>query len=130
MAQKYGRFFILSDEDYFAVAVETNLNRKITVVPNSDHTSVLLKLNIPVPPDELVQASGFHAVQISLTEVDESFEIPTGKKISGKSEKIFYPNEKTPLWITFKFEFSKEVEETQLTFDEDLIQKFVGKDNK
>lgn len=126
-ACKYGRILKIFGETHFAVIVETNLNRKITVTPSSDHGSVLLNFQIPIPPDEMIIASGFHAVEVSLSKVDETFTIHTGRKISTTTQTIFWPNEETPLWITFKFAYEKETEETSLTYDINLVDKLVGK---
>jgi len=118
----------LFDDDYFALIVEINLNRKLTVVPTSDQCALEFNLYIPVPPDEVIQNSGFHAVEHTLCHVDESFTIPTGRKISSKSQTIYWPTKQTPLWITFKFEFAKDLK-LPLTYDENLIDKLVENNN-
>ena len=89
-----------------------------------------MTVKMPIPPDAVIQNAGFHAVQVSLDPVDEEFFLVTPKLLSRlKEEKqkvYWYPNEKTPLWVTFKFKYEVEAEATETTADVHLSELFTS----
>ncbi len=74
---------------------------------------------MPIPPDAVVQAAGFHATQVSLAAVNEEFFFETPRLISrlkeDKPQSIYWPNEKTPLWVTFKFKYEEEAKASEIS---------------
>ena len=130
LAGKYVRYFTMDDEDTFAIVAEAGLNRSFETLVSDDRASVLLTVRIPIPPDALVQAAGYHAATVSLSNVDETFHIPAPRLIAKKedgSEKkvIHYPNQQTPLWYIFKFTLSKSFVESPLSVATDLEKKLL-----
>ncbi len=118
-AAKYLRFFYHTDETTFSLFIECGVERHLEVQVMEDFGGVILKVEIPIPPDELLQLAGYHAVTISLEGINEEFNIPTPKKLKKPlTRKIFqYPSSKLPLWIVYKYDL--EEEEEQATIDPD-----------
>lgn len=123
-ASKYFRFFQLSGlDDYFAIAVECGLERDIRCEADMDLRRVKLNVKLPVPPDAMVQAAGYHAVENTLVGLEEEFYFPTPREISTthRPETIFYPNPETPLWVIFKFRLAEFVIPEQMKADIHLV---------
>jgi hypothetical protein len=112
LAAKFFRFFTHNERDEFALFVEHGINRVIEALLSPDHHSIDLTVKIPLPPDGLLQAAGFHASTAHLEEVNEVFKIDAPKKLDSTSKKvIYYPNAEVPIWMVFWYKFVEEKEE-------------------
>jgi hypothetical protein len=110
-AAKYFRFFTHTENEEFALFVEHGLNRDHEVQLMQDQQTLSLKVNIPVPPDELLNLAGFHASMASLGPVKEEYTIQSSRKLDAKSKIIFhYPSLDAPVWTVFKYKHEKEKE--------------------
>jgi hypothetical protein len=129
-AGKYLRFFSMEDEDFFALTVECGIDRDISVTPSDDFGSLQLVVKIPIPPDAVIQQAGYHAARVSLEPVDEEFNIPTPRILSRLKEDkpivYWYPNEKTPLWVTFKFKLEQETKASKIVAPIHLTNLFLS----
>jgi hypothetical protein len=123
------RYFAHSENDTFALFVETGLNRKISCQLVNENTEIELKVTIPIPPDELIQLAGYHAATMQLEPTEENIHIqaPSTRKFSSKNKSILkYPSKEAATWIIFKYDLEVEKEEEILEVDVDLT-KFLPK---
>lgn len=132
-AAKYLRLFTESDDQKFSVFAEFGINRKFTAKLVADY-EVELNVQLPVPPDELIIAAGYHAVQVDrLDELDEDyyFQAPEGRRFSviqgPQSRKpSYFPNEQFPEWVIFTFQLEPKREEVKVSsnvnFRENLLK--------
>lgn len=108
-ASKYYRFFARTEGNIFALFVEHGINRKYEVQLLEDQQTISLKLEIPIPPDELLKQAKMHATMVSLQPVVEDFEVVApGKLDPNTKEVISFPTKKTPIWTVFKYNFQKQ----------------------
>lgn len=122
------RFFDHSDEKTFSIFCESGLERT-WVAEIADEGSIVLTITIPVPPDELIKAAGYHAVNFNLEETEEVFIIQAPRRFANdtKERKIYYPSEETPLWTIFQYDLEIIKEEAPLESKIDLISKITNK---
>lgn len=122
------RFFDHSDEKTFSIFCESGLERT-WVAEIVDEDSIVLTITIPVPPDELIKAAGYHAVNFNLEETEEVFIIQAPRRFANdtKERKIYYPSEETPLWTIFQYDLEIIKEEAPLESKIDLISKITNK---
>ncbi len=120
------------DGDFFAVAVECGLQRKLKAEADLDHLHVKLSISIPVPQDAMIQAAGFHAAQNPMEPIEEEFYIQPPRPLSKfhHPQEIWFPSQKTPLWVIFKFRLEEFVAPDQMKADIDLTQLFFEAENK
>jgi hypothetical protein len=120
LASKCIRFFTAShttDNNHFAVFVESGFDREVDATVTEDHTQVDIHVKMPTPPDSLIQKAGFHASNVPLEETNLTFPVYPPKKLSPKHrELILYkpPEHPVTTWFVFKYEFEKEVVEEKL----------------
>ncbi len=128
IAGKLVRFFTHSEENKFALFVECGIERVIQAVPTPDHDSIQLTIKIPLPPDDLFHYNGFkHATKISLNETDETFLIPSPRRLSTKHKKVnYYPNNKVPIWVVFMYEFEEDSEDELQEVKVNLMNSLTG----
>lgn len=122
------RFFEHSDNNTFSIFCESGLERTwIADIANED--SIDLTIKIPIPPDELIKAAGYHAVNFNLQETEEVFRIQAPRRFANdtKERKIYYPSEETPLWTIFQYDLEIIKEEAPMESKIDLISKITKK---
>jgi hypothetical protein len=109
------RFFTAShpqDNNFFSIFVECGITRHIDVKVAADRMSANIHVQIPVPPDELIQMAGYHSTSISLEGTNRIFTVFPPKKLTlEKSELLYFPSKEFPIWLIFKYQFEEEKEE-------------------
>jgi hypothetical protein len=129
-ASKYFRFFSRTEGNKFGLFIEHGLNRNHEVQLMKDHRSLLLKLEIPVPEDEMFKQANFHASMAEIQPVKEEFLVdePVGK-LNPKSKKIScFPSQKTPIWTVYTYQFEEEAkDEVPDKIEIDLTSLLTGK---
>lgn len=88
-------------------------------------------MTIPLPPDELIIAAGYHATQIHLDETDEVFTIIAPRRLATNSKErmFYYPSKEAPLWTIFQYNLEVPVEEAPLKSTIDFESKLVAAKN-
>jgi len=128
IASKFVRFFTHSDEIVFALFIETGLKRKITVQLVNKRTAIELKIQLPLPPDDLLHFAGFsNASEFNLPHTDEAIIIET-PALSEQHTLHYYPNKKTPIWVVYKYRIEKQIEDEPEEIDIDLMSKILETD--
>jgi hypothetical protein len=126
LASKLLRFFTHNDEDYFFLFVECGVKRVIHVKPVFDSRQLELSVSIPVPDDALFHFVGIkHATDVTIEPTEEVIYITPPRKLAAKSGvKFFYPSEKKPLFVAFKYEMEVPVDPEEAKVNVDLTDLF------
>jgi hypothetical protein len=123
IAGKYFRFFEQHDEKKYVLFVELGIHRTINVRAISDFSEIELKVQIPLPPDELFHKGGFpNASQVNIKPTEEIFILDPPKKVTREKEtKVLWPNDKVALYAIFTWQLAEDQEEPSPTIvDNDL----------
>jgi len=124
IAGKYFRFFEQHDEKKYVLFVELGIHRTINVRAISNFSEIELKVQIPLPPDELFHKGGFpHASQVNIKPTEEIFILDPPKNVTSEKEtKVLWPDEKRALYAIFTWKLAEDQEEpTPTTVDNDLM---------
>jgi len=118
------RFFTHADDKTFSIFCESGLEREWRAeIAGED--SVSLTITIPIPPDELVKAAGYQAVQVHLEETEEIFNIEAPRRFANdpKERKIHYPSSEFPFWTIFQYDLEVMKEEAPMEAKIDFLSK-------
>jgi hypothetical protein len=121
VAGKLLRFFTHNDRVYFYLFVECGVQRVIHVKPVFDYSYLELSISIPSPPDELFHFVGIkRATDVTIEETEELIYVQPPRRLAiAKERKYYYPSEKKPLWVVFRYELEvpKEPEDVEVKID-------------
>jgi hypothetical protein len=115
------RIFTEHDETKFSILAEFGINRRFTAILVADF-EVELNVKVPIPPDELIIAAGYHAVGGErLAPLDEEFyfQAPAGRRFAvaqgaQNKEAVYFPNPEFPEWVVFTFALERLREEIKV----------------
>lgn len=128
IAGKYVRFFTHTEGDSFSIFVECGLQRTITETVVAE-TLVEITVTIPIPPDALLQTAGYHASTSSLQAVKSTFYFDAPRRLLDLTT-LKYPNEKTPLWLIFKYNLEVDKLRETTVVDVDMYSTIFGEKAK
>jgi hypothetical protein len=107
LAMKLLRIFLKSNDQFMVIFAEYGWCRKFKVEIQND-LEIIFTVSIDIPPDELFQSAGFHALDANLKGFDKRFKffVPEGRRLSrtvnDKVSTHYYPDESFPEWVFFK----------------------------
>jgi hypothetical protein len=107
LSLKLLRIFLKSNDQFLVVFAEYGWGRRFKVEIQND-LEIIFNISIDIPPDELFQVAGFHALDANINGFEKSFKFyaPEGRRISrtidDKVTTNYYPDENFPEWVFFK----------------------------